>query len=81
MPPVPQAARQQRRLALYALLLCALAITAAVISFAMGNWLGIVWVLMTGLSSNMAWYYHRRAKAQESAARDAGHGAGDRPAA
>ncbi|RBM15893.1 hypothetical protein [Streptomyces sp. PT12] len=53
---------QQRRLALYALALCALTIVAAVISFASGNWLGIVWVLMTGLSSNMAWYYHRRAK-------------------
>ncbi|MFJ3584117.1 hypothetical protein ACIPPS_18000 [Streptomyces sp. NPDC090127] len=50
------------RLALYALAVCALAVVAAVISFAAGSWLGIVWVLLAGLSSNMAWYYFRRAK-------------------
>jgi hypothetical protein len=62
MPSVPPAARA-RRLAYYALLVCALTITAAVISFVQGNWLGILWVLLAGLSSNMAWYYLRRAKA------------------
>ncbi|PIM72877.1 hypothetical protein CTU88_03295 [Streptomyces sp. JV178] len=50
------------RLALYALVVCLLAITAAVVSFARGSWLGVVWVLMAGLSSNMTWYYVRRAK-------------------
>ncbi|AXG77516.1 hypothetical protein [Streptomyces paludis] len=50
------------RLALYALTLCALAVMAAVVSFIQGSWLGIVWVLLAGLSSNMAWYYFRRAK-------------------
>ncbi|MFD8689258.1 hypothetical protein [Streptomyces sp. NPDC059651] len=49
------------RLALYAMAVCVLAVAAAVISFVQGSWLlGIVWVLLVGLSSNMAWYYVRR---------------------
>ncbi|RKN45928.1 hypothetical protein [Streptomyces hoynatensis] len=56
------AAAQARRLARYALLVCALTLAAAVLSFVRGNWLGVVWLLMTGLSSNMAWYYARRAR-------------------
>ncbi|WP_338898642.1 hypothetical protein WBG99_26180 [Streptomyces sp. TG1A-60] len=52
------------RLAVYALIVCLLAVTAAVVSFARGSWLGVVWVLMAGLSSNMAWYYLRKAKAE-----------------
>ncbi|MER6101143.1 hypothetical protein ABT115_02035 [Streptomyces sp. NPDC001832] len=52
------------RLALYAIAVCVLAVVAAVISFAQGRWLGIVWVLLAGLSSNMAWFYHRRQRAQ-----------------
>ncbi|MET9437009.1 hypothetical protein [Streptomyces sp. NPDC006551] len=51
------------RLALYALAVCALSVAAAVVSFVAGSWLGIVWVLLAGLSSNMAWYYIRRARA------------------
>ncbi|GGJ97722.1 hypothetical protein GCM10011583_31540 [Streptomyces camponoticapitis] len=50
------------RLALYALVFCLLAIAAAVVSFLRGNWLGVVWVLLAGLSSNMAWYYLRKAR-------------------
>lgn len=60
------------RLALYALVVCALAVTAAVISFARGSWLGVVWVLLAGLSSNMAWFYLRKAKAGRDAQRAAG---------
>ncbi|MFD4949152.1 hypothetical protein ACFVYE_27525 [Streptomyces sp. NPDC058239] len=52
------------RLALYAIAVCVLAVVAAVISFAQGSWLGIVWVLLAGLSSNMAWFYLRRQRAQ-----------------
>ncbi|GAA1311577.1 MULTISPECIES: hypothetical protein [Streptomyces] len=52
------------RLALYAITVCVLAVVAAVISFAQGNLLGIVWVLLAGLSSNMAWFYVRRHRAQ-----------------
>ncbi len=50
------------RLALYALIVCVLAVAAAVVSFVQGNLLGIVWVLLAGLSSNMAWYYFKRGK-------------------
>jgi len=50
------------RLAVYALVVCVLAVAAAVVSFVNGNWLGIVWVLLAGLASNMWWVYHRRAK-------------------
>ncbi|ARX83065.1 hypothetical protein [Streptomyces alboflavus] len=51
------------RLALYALVVCVLSVAAAVVAFAQGSLLGIVWVLLAGLSSNMTWYYARRAKA------------------
>ncbi|WP_405678420.1 hypothetical protein OG292_29795 [Streptomyces sp. NBC_01511] len=51
------------RLALYALVVCLLSTAAAVVSFVRGeSWLGVVWVLLAGLSSNMAWYYLRKAK-------------------
>ncbi|MBD0734837.1 hypothetical protein [Streptomyces sp. CBMA29] len=50
------------RLALYALIACLLAVAAAVVSFVHGSFLGIVWVLLAGLTSNMCWYYFRKAK-------------------
>ncbi|WP_445528988.1 hypothetical protein [Streptomyces cyslabdanicus] len=53
-----------RRLALYALIVCLLTAAAAVVSFVQGMWLvGVVWVLLAGLSSNMTWYYARRGRA------------------
>ncbi|MDT0461507.1 hypothetical protein RM764_00590 [Streptomyces sp. DSM 41699] len=54
-PPMP-------RLAFYALAVCVLSAVAAVVSFVQGNWLGIVWVLLAGVSSNMTWYYVRRGR-------------------
>lgn len=57
------ASRAPRGLALYATVICVLAVVAAVVSFAHGSWLGVVWVLLAGLTSNMAWYYHRRRRA------------------
>ncbi|MEV0635840.1 hypothetical protein AB0I77_12860 [Streptomyces sp. NPDC050619] len=51
------------RLALLALFACVLAVAAAVLSFLQGSWIGIVWVLVAGLSSNMSWYYLRRDRA------------------
>ncbi|MFB8089440.1 MULTISPECIES: hypothetical protein [unclassified Streptomyces] len=55
------------RLALYALVVCVLALAAAVTSFVQGSVLiGIVWVLLVGLSSNMAWYYLRRRRAESA---------------
>jgi CHASE2 domain-containing sensor protein len=59
-PPGPA-----RRLARYALAVCILSVAAAVVSFAQGSWLGIVWVLLASLSSNMTWYYARRGKARD----------------
>lgn len=55
------------RLALYALVVCALSVAAAVVSFVGGNLLGIVWILLAGVSSNMAWFYLRRAKTEKAA--------------
>ncbi|MGP3969083.1 hypothetical protein [Streptomyces sp. 6N223] len=63
MSPAATPRAKARRFAYYALLLCALTVTAAVVSFTRGNWLGIVWVLLAGLSSNVAWYYLRRSRA------------------
>ncbi|MGW2046943.1 hypothetical protein ACWCPF_17425 [Streptomyces sp. NPDC001858] len=61
------------RLALYTLVVCVLATAAAVVSFVQGSFLGIVWVLLAGLSSNMTWYYLRRDKLRKAAtAADAG---------
>ncbi|WP_405799796.1 hypothetical protein [Streptomyces sp. NBC_01506] len=55
------------RLALYALAVCLLAIAAAVVSFVRGEtWLGVVWVLLAGLSSNMVFYFIRSARVREA---------------
>ncbi|WP_133909923.1 MULTISPECIES: hypothetical protein [unclassified Streptomyces] len=54
------------RLAIYTLVVCLLAVAAAVVSFAQGSFLGVVWVLLAGLSSNMTWYYVKRDKARRS---------------
>ncbi|GHE29213.1 hypothetical protein QWL27_26505 [Streptomyces thermocarboxydus] len=52
------------RLAVYALAVCLLAVVAAVVSFVQGSVLiGVVWILLAGLSSNMTWYYVRRGRA------------------
>jgi Flp pilus assembly protein TadB len=60
------------RLAHFALIMCLLATAAAVVSFVNGSWLGIVWVLLAGITSNMWWYYRRKARAD---AAQAGSGA------
>ncbi|MEV8125034.1 hypothetical protein AB0P07_13115 [Streptomyces sp. NPDC085944] len=51
------------RLARYALAVCVLAVAAAVVSFVRGGIvIGVVWVLLSGLSSNMCWYYVKRGR-------------------
>ncbi|MEV8345278.1 hypothetical protein [Streptomyces niveus] len=61
--PPPTGADPMPRLALYALIVCLLSVGAAVVSFTRGSaWLGVVWVLLAGLSSNMAWYYRRKGR-------------------
>lgn len=59
------------RLALYALIVCALTVVAAVVSFVQGNLVGIVWVLLAGLSSNMAWFYLHKARIEKRARAEA----------
>ncbi|MFF7414792.1 hypothetical protein [Streptomyces lydicus] len=54
------------RLALMALAVCALAVAAAIVSFVEGSFVGIVWVLLAGISSNMAWFYLRKAKLERA---------------
>jgi hypothetical protein len=49
-------------LARYALALCLLFAVAAVVAFVQGNLIGIAWVLLAGLASNMWWYSVRRAR-------------------
>ncbi|MDV7215409.1 hypothetical protein [Streptomyces prunicolor] len=52
------------RLSLLAAIVCVLATAAAVVSFLQGLWIGILWVMVVGLSSNMSWYYLRRERAE-----------------
>lgn len=59
------------RIALFALVVCVLAVAAAVVSFVEGSFLGIVWVLIAGITSNMTWFYVRKAKAEKQAAESA----------
>lgn len=54
------------RLAVFAVVVCVLAVAAAVVAFKEGSLLGIVWVLMAGITSNMAWFYVRKAKAEKA---------------
>ncbi|MEU9126641.1 hypothetical protein AB0D08_00765 [Kitasatospora sp. NPDC048540] len=62
------------RNALLASIVLVLAVTAAVISFVEGNWFGVIWVLMAGVASNMAWFYVRKERADRARAAEAGQG-------
>lgn len=55
------------RNALYASIVFVLAVAAAVVSFVEGNWLGVIWVLLAGLSSNIAWFYLRKERLARAA--------------
>jgi hypothetical protein len=55
------------RTALYASIVFVLAVAAAVVSFVEGNWFGVIWVLMAGVSSNMAWFYVRKERLAKAA--------------
>ncbi|MER6703615.1 hypothetical protein ABT328_05225 [Streptomyces fumanus] len=69
-PCPPTGADPMPRLALYALIVCVLAVVAAVLSFVRGGVLiGVVWVLLAGLSSNMCWYYLKRGRAPRRSVR------------
>ncbi len=67
MPPAPSPSpTPNRRLALFAVVVCLLAVAAAVVSFVKGSLLGVIWILLAGVSSNMAWYYVRKARADRA---------------
>ncbi|MBB4922974.1 hypothetical protein [Kitasatospora kifunensis] len=55
------------RNALYALIVVVLAVSAAVVSFVEGNWLGVIWILLAGVASNIAWFLLRKEKLAERA--------------
>ncbi|WP_344322630.1 hypothetical protein [Streptomyces macrosporus] len=68
MAPSPQSG-SSRRLSVFALVVCGLAVVAAVVAFAKEAWLmGVVWVLMAGVSSNIAWYHVRRGRLERAVA-------------
>jgi hypothetical protein len=52
------------RFALFAFVLAALALVAAVVSVLAGFWIGLAWILMAGISSNIGWVQWRRARVQ-----------------
>ncbi|WP_407564477.1 hypothetical protein [Streptomyces sp. 184] len=54
---------EPNRLAVFTAVVCVLSVGAAVVSFAKGYWIGAIWVLLAGLSSNMTWFYVRRSRA------------------
>ncbi|MEV7415793.1 hypothetical protein [Streptomyces sp. NPDC089919] len=57
------------RLAVFALVVCVLAVAAAAVAFKDGSFLGIIWVMLAGVSSNIAWFYLRKAKLAKAAKR------------
>ncbi|MFD9211411.1 hypothetical protein ACFVZM_34655 [Streptomyces sioyaensis] len=61
-----------RRLALMAIAVCVLSVAAAVVAFVEGSFVGIVWILLAGISSNMAWFYVRKSKQEAQQAQQAG---------
>ncbi|MBV6696093.1 hypothetical protein [Kitasatospora aureofaciens] len=50
------------RTSLFALIVVVLALTAAVVSLTQGYWLGLIWIPMAGVASNVLWMNRRRAK-------------------
>lgn len=43
--------------------LCGLALAATVLAFVNGSWImGVLWLLITGFTSNLAWFQFRRAR-------------------
>ncbi|WP_406281732.1 hypothetical protein [Embleya sp. NBC_00896] len=48
------------RIAVLAVIVCVLALAAAVVAFVGGSWLGVPFVLLAALDGNFALYYMRR---------------------
>ncbi|MER8104709.1 hypothetical protein ACFV84_02750 [Kitasatospora sp. NPDC059811] len=56
------------RTSLFALIVVVLALAAAVVSLTQGFWLGLIWLPMAGVASNVLWMNRRRAKIAEATA-------------
>ncbi|MEV7780999.1 hypothetical protein [Kitasatospora sp. NPDC088351] len=52
----------------YALIVVVLAVAAAVVSLVQGFWLGLIWIPLAGVASNVLWLNLRRAKLAKAAA-------------
>ncbi|MBV2153731.1 hypothetical protein [Kitasatospora sp. SUK 42] len=59
------------RTSLFALIVVVLALAAAVVSMIEGFWLGLIWLPMAGVASNVLWMNRRKAKLAEAAAQNA----------
>ncbi|MFJ9440597.1 hypothetical protein ACIRRH_01860 [Kitasatospora sp. NPDC101235] len=56
------------RTSLLALIVVVLALVAAVFSLTQGLWLGLIWLPLAGVASNVLWMNRRRAKLAEAVA-------------
>ncbi|WP_188296059.1 hypothetical protein [Streptomyces sp. CBMA156] len=56
------------RTSLLALIVVALALVAAVFSLTQGLWLGLIWLPLAGVASNVLWMNRRREKIAAAAA-------------
>lgn len=50
------------RFSIFAFALAVLALAAAVVSVVAGFWVGLVWIFLAGLASNVGWVQLRRAR-------------------
>ncbi|MFJ8474698.1 hypothetical protein [Kitasatospora sp. NPDC094011] len=62
------------RTSLFALLVVVLALAAAVVSMVEGFWIGLIWLPLAGVASNVLWLNRRKAKLAEAAAAAAEQG-------
>ncbi|MEU8511590.1 hypothetical protein AB0C76_08395 [Kitasatospora sp. NPDC048722] len=60
------------RTSVFALIVVVLALTAAVVSLTQGFWLGLIWIPLAGVASNVLWMNRRRAKLASAQAADQG---------
>ncbi|MFI9326193.1 hypothetical protein ACIGZJ_01465 [Kitasatospora sp. NPDC052868] len=56
------------RTSLFALIVVVLALTAAVVALVQGDWVGLIWIPLAGVASNVLWLNLRRAKLAKAAA-------------
>ncbi|MER7769712.1 hypothetical protein [Kitasatospora sp. NPDC096140] len=62
------------RTSVLALTVVVLALAAAVFSLTQGLWLGLIWLPLAGVASNVVWLNRRRAKIAEATAAAAEQG-------